>query len=244
MYHIIIFDNNECILHYLASLVSDLSKKHNIRIKLNTFSSKSQLSSYFFTNCDIAFLDILHVENRADFTIAQGIKAANPDAQIIFVTKDIEYAPKAFELPAFRYILKGTSTFRSYFEEAFLCAIKKLSGKRKTIKVLSDRELVSIYVDDILYLESFQHQIKIWIKPPEKQAPSRCLLCYSTLKYFEEQLEPLGFLRSQKSFLVNMQKISQFQCDGILLNDGTFLRVSAKNYRTNKQKYFSWKNSQ
>ena len=40
--------------------------------------------------------------------------------------------------------------------------------------------------------------------------------CYSSLQSFEEKLHPLGFLRIQKSYLVNMRHIKKLQCSEVI----------------------------
>ena len=64
---------------------------------------------------------------------------------------------------------------------------------------------------------------------------------YASLSELENKLESHGFLRIHKSYLVNMKYISKFQCREALLENGSILRVSEKNYSENKRKYLLWK---
>ena len=62
-----------------------------------------------------------------------------------------------------------------------------------------------------------------------------------SLSELEEQLEPKGFLRIHKSYLVNMAHLKKYQSQQAVLSDGTVLRVSARSYAAQKQKYLLWK---
>ena len=63
--------------------------------------------------------------------------------------------------------------------------------------------------------------------------------------YFRDALAELegdGFLRIQKSYLVNMAYIKKFNYDRVVLFDGKELSVSQKRYSQMKVQYLSWKN--
>ena len=68
--------------------------------------------------------------------------------------------------------------------------------------------------------------------------------CYASLQSFEEKLQPLGFLRVQKSYLVNMRHIKKLQCSEVIMENGLTLPVSGKNYSEIKRAYLLWKGVQ
>lgn len=56
-----------------------------------------------------------------------------------------------------------------------------------------------------------------------------------------KQLEGAGFLRVQRSYLVNMIYIRRLQSDAVELQNGIKLPVSEKYYAQLKQQYLLWK---
>lgn len=64
---------------------------------------------------------------------------------------------------------------------------------------------------------------------------------YGNMTDLSEKLEALGFLRVQKSFLVNMEYIEQLQYEKVSLYGGIVLPSSAKNHKTLKQQYLKWR---
>ena len=64
------------------------------------------------------------------------------------------------------------------------------------------------------------------------------------LEDLENELESDGFLRIQKSYLVNMAHIKKLNYDKVVLSNGEELPVSQKRYAQIKIQYLGWKNKQ
>ena len=69
------------------------------------------------------------------------------------------------------------------------------------ILVKSDYKIVKIQIDDILYIESANEYIKIYL------AGGEMIMTFMRLKNMENELPKGKFLRVQRSFIVNLQKI-------------------------------------
>ena len=67
---------------------------------------------------------------------------------------------------------------------------------------------------------------------------------YGKLEDLTRELEPEGFLRIQKSYLVNMAHIRKLNYDRVILSSGKELTVSQKRYAQIKIRYLGWKNKQ
>lgn len=159
------------------------------------------------------------------------------DTVILFVTNFIEYAPSGYEVRAFRYILKRD--LNADLKAALPLALKQLN--QETLPIQVNGEIIKIPLEDILYLEVQQHNVTVvtrTVRPDHKQ---REYDFYGSLSELEERLEPLGFLRIHKSYLVNMKHLKKFQCREAMLDNGMTLRVGEKSYAENKQKFLLWK---
>ena len=136
---------------------------------------------------------------------------------------------------AFRYILKSELERKlpMYLHQA----LDRLESGREVLKLRVNGELVTIPLPDIRYIESSQHTVIVHTSAREHTA-------YVSLSELEEQLEPKGFLRIHKSYLVNMAHLKKYQSQQAVLSDGTVLRVSARSYGAQKEKYLLWKGRQ
>ena len=234
MLRILICDDHDMFTRKLRGDIRALlpGTKANIR----AFTALEDIPESVLEGCDLAFLDIDFAGKQyTGLDIASKLRRSRPDAVIIFVTNYIEYAPEGYEVGAFRYILKSELERKlpMYLQQA----LERLESGREVLKLRVNGELVTIPLPQIRYIESSQHTVIVHTSAREHTA-------YASLSELEEQLEPKGFLRIHKSYLVNMAHLKKYQSQQAVLSDGTVLRVSARSYGAQKEKYLLWKGRQ
>ena len=107
---------------------------------------------------DLLFLDI----NMPDISGLSFAKAIGKDTKIIFTTAYREYAIDGFDLQAVDYLLKPISL------ERLIQAVQKFQSEQAPnvtpnfLFVRSDRKMVKVNFDDILYIESLSDYLKIY----------------------------------------------------------------------------------
>lgn len=167
--------------------------------------------------------------------LARTLRRENPGVVIIFLTNFIQYAPEGFEVQAFRYLLKRDMNEKliPYFE----AAIREVVRKKRVLTISVHSEPIDIPVSHILYLEANLRVIIVHLIHDERTEYH----FYSNLSDLSKKLEDLGFLRVQRSFLVNMEYIVQLQYEKVSLTGGIVLPSSAKNHKELKQHYLLWR---
>ena len=192
--------------------VSELLQKHcaenEMQVRFHLFDDPCAIKD--LAGYDIAILDI----DMGDFSgidLAWRLRKEKPGIVIIFLTNFIQYAPEGFEVQAFRYLLKTNMQERlvSYFEDA----VKEVVRKKQIITISVNSELIDIPVNHILYLESNLRIVIMHLIHDERTE----YRFYGNMTDLSEKLEDLGFLRIQKSFLVNMEYIEQMQYEKVHL---------------------------
>lgn len=237
---VIICDDDEIFLEKLRKAIDSVLQGMNVIAKIHTYSRMEDIGQPILASCDIAFLDIDFAHTRYNgLDIARKLRSERKDAIIIFVTNFIEYAPEGYEVQAFRYVLKldVESKLKDYLQQA----ITQLQTVCETLKIMVNGEIIDIPLKSILYIESQLRQVLIHVQRDSSGRAIKKFSCYASLAEMEKQLEPQGFLRIQKSYLVNMAHLQRLQCREALLDNGTILPVSEKNYAELKQKYLYWK---
>lgn len=163
---------------------------------------------------DLIFLDI-QMPKINGFEMLELVE--NPPA-VIFATAFDEYAIKAFESHAIDYLLKP------FTAERFDKAIKKWrdqkgkTNEKQTQELLSDVSLISpqnqrivikdgskikiIPIQDVFYLEAADDFVKVFTK-------EGYFLKNKTMSHFEEALDPNQFVRSHRSYIINIQQITR-----------------------------------
>ena len=231
MIRILICDDNDTFSRKLRGDIR--SALDGRKVAISAFTALEEIPEPVLEGCDIAFLDIDFAGKQyTGLDIAGKLRQLRPHAVIIFVTNYIEYAPEGYEVGAFRYILKNEidAKLPLYLDQA----LAQLESGREVLKLRMNGEPTTIPLPEIRYIESNQHTVIV-------HTTRRDYTYYSSLSELEEQLEDRGFLRIHKSYLVNMAHLTRYQSQQAVLSDGTVLRVSARSYAVQKQKYLLWK---
>ena len=188
---------------------------------------------------DLIFLDV-QMPKISGFEMLELVD--NPPA-VIFATAFDEFAMKAFEAHAIDYLLKPFDQNR--FNKAiskFL--LQQQAVKQNTQQLLNDVQITSnnnkrivvkngskikiIAVQDVLYLEAADDFVKIFTK-------EGYFLKNKTMSYFENYLPQDLFVRSHRSYIINIQeivRIDPYEKDGhvAVLRNGTKVNVSRSGY--------------
>lgn len=230
MVRILLCDDDPRFLQNLQNVIVGMI---GVPAQFHTFTGLEQISDAILSRCDIALLDIDFAGKRYNgIDIARKLRSFREDAVIIFITNYIEYAPEGYEVNAFRYVLK--SDIREKLPLYLPDALARLCSEREMLRIQISGERIDIPLNQILYIESNQHTVIAHTSHKE-------YTWYSALTALEQELEPKGFLRIHKSYLVNMLHLKKYHSQGAVLNDGTALRVGEKNYAQQKKKYLFWK---
>ncbi len=169
---------------------------------------------------DLLFLDI----QMPELTGLEFSKIVNPDTRIVFTTAFGQYALDGYKVNALDYLLKPIS----YVD--FLATAHKahntfeLSNPNKeeehrvtappdSLFIKSDHKIVRIPYKDILYIEGLKDYVKIYLKGKD-----RALLTLTSMKALEVFLTSEYFLRTHRSYIVNMNAVEQIERGQIIVN--------------------------
>lgn len=166
---------------------------------------------------DLVFLDI-RMPGIDGITFARTIK---DNTLVIFTTAYPEYAVDSYELDAVDYLLKPVELAR--FQKAVSKASDYLQllrdkAQKNTIETITkehifvkaDRRYFKILFSDILFIEGLKDYVVI-------QTNGHKVITNATLKSMQERLPPDIFLRTNKSYIVNLEKIDSFDMNDIYI---------------------------
>jgi DNA-binding LytR/AlgR family response regulator len=207
-----IIDDEE---HAIKSLVAYIEKTAHLKLMGYSNNPLDALSLFQEKKIypDITFLDI-------DMPQMSGIELSallKDKTAIVFTTAHPNFAIDAFEMDIIDYLLKPISFQR------FLKCIDKISAriaeKSNTkgpdnffyIQSESKGKLIKISFQEILYVESQKNYVSI-VTTDKKH------LTYLTLIEIEEKL-PNSFMRINKSFIINVDKITHIEGNEIFIEN-------------------------
>lgn len=169
-----------------------------------------QAMTYLHNNqIQLVFSDIeMPMLNGLEF-----IKSLNDPPLFIFITSHQEYALEGFEVNATDFLTKPFTYAR--FLKAVNKALEAIAGAQKELIdvqkdyffVKLDSKLIKLYFDEVIYVEAQKDYVKIYTTTGKPQ------LVWLNLKHIEEQFPPDLFVRSHRSYIVNISKVD------IILNE-------------------------
>lgn len=189
---------------------------------------------------DIVFLDI-EMPYGDGFDLLDQVEKINFD--VVFITAFSNYAIRALNMSATYYILKPVDI------DELVSAVDKIRERRADMsdtsiqsKILLDNLRVAngqmqrivlpqltgfivVPVTDILYAQADDNYSIIHLQDGKRHVVSK------TLKFFDEMLSELGFVRVHKSHLINLSCIVEYKkgkTAQVKLTDGTWLDISAQ----------------
>jgi DNA-binding LytR/AlgR family response regulator len=166
---------------------------------------------------DLVFLDI-RMPGTDGITFARTIR---DNTLVIFTTAYPEYAVDSYELDAVDYLLKPVEPERFKKAVSKACDYLQLlqdKSQRSSIEIVTrehifvkaDRRYFKIMFRDILFIEGLKDYIVV-------QTADRKIITKNTLKAIQEQLPTEIFLRTNKSYIVNLEKIDSFDTNDIYI---------------------------
>lgn len=190
-------------------LESHLSKIDAVKV---VGSCKSAIDAFNVINAekvDLIFLDI----NMPEISGLSFAKSINNKIKIIFTTAYREYAVDGFDLQVVDYLLKPISFERllqgvhKYLDENMpvqsVDTTEIIQEKNESFFVRSDRKMIKICFDEILFIESLADYIKIHLT-------DKTVVTRETISNIEAKLPQKDFIRIHRSFIVSLAEITSF----------------------------------
>ena len=230
--NIALCDDNPTFLKLFHQKIQTSAAKFDWICEYRFYHNSHQLLDADLSTTDILFLDIDMPEING---IAAGriLRDQYPDLIIVYVTGYVQYARDGYSVAAFRYLLKD-----SLDEELTDCLKdiqQKLYAQQKSITIRGVEYIRQTRLQDILYLEGTSQRHVI---VHTRQWDAECL---GRLSDYENELHNQGFLRIQRSFLVNMLHIDLIKNYQVHLSNGKKLKVPERSYANITSQYLMWR---
>lgn len=216
MNHSAILVDDELAAHYAMEML--LKPYNQINLIGQAHSGKEAVEMINRLNPDLLFLDI----QMPDLTGFEVLKRLEHQPYVVFCTAYDQYAIEAFSQNSIDYLLKPVDEkrfalcvdkierllpkYRQIEHETLLELAKMLNPPKKVtaIPVNSRDRIIFVKCEQIAFCVANEGYVSLMTDEGKEY------LCDFTLKQLEEKL-PDDFLRVQKSYIVNKQKIEEIQ---------------------------------
>lgn len=164
---------------------------------------------------DLIFFDI-NLPDANGFALAAQISLSHPNVGIIFITGDTNFAHKAFEIEAIDYLIKPFSTerLRECMKRAYAYLhtneAKIIPAKHTVLSVKVSNGIELLEQNDIIYLEAGGKSTTIKMIGSQ----GKTFQTTDSLKSIESRLAPDMFIRTHRSYIVNVNHIQRIEPSG------------------------------
>ncbi|MFV0254431.1 MAG: LytR/AlgR family response regulator transcription factor [Beutenbergiaceae bacterium] len=217
MIRIGIAEDDRASAKVLLSYLSRYQDEHDVTLAVHAFGDGSDLLDNYRSDYDILFLDV-EMPQMDGFEVAHRVRAFDTEVVIIFITHLGQLAVKGYEVDALSYLVKPVTYFS--FEQELDRSLARLRQRdRRSVAFSVDRSFVRLDPAEIIYVESDRHRITV-------HAIDRRYTFSGTLKAMEEDLDGLGFVRSNNCYLVNLRHVKRIDQSTSIMSNGDQLRIS------------------
>ena len=217
----------------MEEMVNRWEKRENEQVAIGRYQSAEQ-----FLFCmkdephyDFAFLDI-QMSKINGLQLAKMIREEDRLIFLVFTTALKKYAPKGYEVSAFRYLIKPLQ------ENEVFQALTKASQmiedrKREAVIVTRGDESRRIYKDDICYIEVDNHHIILHLRDETIRFKAK-------LKEFETQFREPQFCKCHRSYIVNLRYTGKISKEGVEIDGKVTLPISKSRWEVLNHCYMEY----
>jgi DNA-binding LytR/AlgR family response regulator len=199
----LLIDDEPPALTILASYIESMD---NLELAGQCYNAFEAMQILQRTTVDIIFLDI----NMPRLLGTEFIRTLRNPPKVIFTTAHKDYALEGYELNAVDYLLKPFSL------ERFVRAVNKIADETDApvaptlhaadpfLYFRSDRKMVKVMLDEVIYIESLKDYIKI------VRTGQQPLVVKQPISMAEEMLPDNLFVRIHRSYIIALKKVTAY----------------------------------
>lgn len=210
-------DDEKAVCEQIRLLLMQYAHQKDCRFQISVFHSGKELLASTPGNIQILFLDIA-MSGLTGMEVARKLHETSPSTLIIFVTSMVQYAVEGYSVHAFGFLPKPVSAamLQRQLDDA-LRTLAARSGKTILVRFEGKQQLVNS--NNICYVESFAHQMRLVLTDATLQ-------CTVTMLQMEKDLAGCHFFRCHKCYLVNMRHIIRVDETSCVMTSGQSIPIS------------------
>lgn len=221
MYKIGICDDDYAFCGQIEQYVKNAAEVLSLTVEPEIFLSAEDYLKYLSENppLDILFLDI-ELGQTDGIAIGQKIRAQleNEVTQIVYVSAREHYAIQLFQNRPMDFLVKPIT--QSDITRVLTQYQRLFSHKKYFFEYHIGKAFRRIAEDDIMYFQCESKKIRIFTKRKTDEA------FYAKMSELDKQLNPDKFLAIHKSYIVNINYVSEYRLKEVIMTSGAVLPIS------------------
>ena len=222
----------------LCYYIDRFFKEINCPVEVITYEDGDSLLKNIDTfkerDVKIAFMDI-YMPDVSGIDIAMKIRDAGNDMVIIFTTNSLDHGLDGYSVDALQYLVKPIDYPR--MESVLNKCTRLFAQSMRSIEIMANRLTIRVLLKDILYIEVYKNTCLI-------HTGAETIKSYCPLEEIEKQLDGNTFLRTHRSYIVNMRHVDDVAENDFVLKCGDRVPIRRNSGSAVKQAYRNYLFSQ
>jgi DNA-binding LytR/AlgR family response regulator len=221
-------DDDKALVSELKPMIYEYANKHRFDMVIDEYYSGEDLIKSP-TAYDMIFLDY-QMGGLNGLSTARRLRERNMNGAITFMTAFPDFVYQAFEVSAFRFLIKPLTQCMIY---AVLDDYFRMHGSDYPIFIYHEKTAVQVNTKDIVLLEATNKHCLIHF------ANEWMCVC-KTMAKVSELLPQCHFYKVNRAFTVNFSHINRYKNDQIHFHSGQKVYVSRKYLKAFKNAYMEY----
>lgn len=223
--NIVICDDDKTFTKDLLNLIKNILTKQSLSASYYIFHSGIDFLKWCESDLDIgaSYINFLFIDMQMPcingLDTLKKFREFNKDCITLIVSNYKSYVFDSFEVDPFDFILKPLDS--TQFEKSFTRGLEKYKKIYKKVLLYGNKRHIILSYNELISIESQGKNLLIRTESEEYTVVGK-------LSDFEIKLKPFGFLRSHKSFLINMDKVIYYENNQFILVNGCIADISQR----------------
>lgn len=236
-FQFVLCDDDPDFISAFTPMLQNLCMEKSMEYELSICQDIPSLAQLLGSDAqiDLIFLDIF-VGDGNGMEFARDLRKNEVITDIVFISCSGDYGIEGYDVKPLHYLLKPIVPAKL---EISLARFKEKHTPKKVVLHVSTG-VISLTVSEVLYLESYGHNISI------HTLNGSIIPYYGSLKELELLLRIHSFVRTHKSYLINLAHVTGIDSRKIYLSNGQHFpitRAKYKEFQANLVEYADHSNS-
>lgn len=238
-YYAVVCEDHERSLQFISHELRHAFEEQKIPMHIEQYSSPQKLYQKSAEGqrgkYDVLFLDI-DMPGISGIELCKKMQELGNDSLVIFISNKDELVFQTFTVKPFRFVRK--SHFKAELPILIEDIKRELINKSEDSIIIQEKHSERIYrfrLQDVVYIEALSKDCCVVTKHHKTMITAR-------ISDLEKQLNPHGFVRCHRSYLVNCRNIFSICKNEVHLENGQCIPVSRSKAECVRQKFFSYIN--
>lgn len=226
MYKIGICDDDMAFGCQMEEFLKEYAAKAHIDVETEVFISGEEYLKYLEgkPDLDLLFLDIEFGDKINGIQVGRRLRSdpAHEATQIVYVSANERHAMQLFKNRPMDFLIKPVT--KQDIHKVMQEYLKIFSGKKRFFEYHIGKNVYHIAENEIIYFQCCGKKIRLISGKKEERE------FYGKMADVENRLDASKFLTLHKSYIVNIDFVSEFQADHVILTTGDIIPIS-QSYR-------------